>query len=300
MPTRFQSRTPTAIEWPTLLLIAVCYGLWALSLVAITSFGWWAAPLAAIIVALHSSLTHEAIHGHPTPWPWVNELLLSPPLALLIPYRRFMDLHLRHHQVELTDPDQDPESFYFKADNWRRLPAPVQWIFKINNCLVGRLVLGPGIYAVRFLGSELRAILAGDRHVLGHWLVHLPWLALVVLAVVAIAGLSLPAYILLVAYPSMSLIALRTYAEHQADDAPEHRTAIIEASPFLSLLFLNNNLHVVHHSHPGLAWYRIPARYRAAKTAYLAENGGYTLAGYGELFRRYAFRAKEPVEFPRP
>jgi fatty acid desaturase len=105
-------------------------------------------------------------------------------------------------------------------------------------------------------------------------------------------------YILLVAYPGVSLALVRSYCEHQAAEDVNHRTIIVEASPFWSLLFLNNNLHVAHHTKPALAWYKLPAYYRAEKAALLEKNNGYTMKGYGEIFRRFAFRAKEPIPYP--
>jgi fatty acid desaturase len=71
-----------------------------------------------------------------------------------------------------------------------------------------------------------------------------------------------------------------------------------EAGPLLSLLYLNNNLHAAHHEAPGLAWYELPAYYRAHRAELLARNGGYLALGYGELIRRYAFSAKESVAHP--
>ena len=66
----------------------------------------------------------------------------------------------------------------------------------------------------------------------------------------------------------------------------------------MSLLYLNNNLHCVHHSDPGLAWYRLPALWRARREEVLANNGGYRFSGYGEVVRRYAFTSREPVSWP--
>ena len=105
-------------------------------------------------------------------------------------------------------------------------------------------------------------------------------------------------YVLLFAYPGVSLALVRSFCEHQAAESPDHRTIIVEASPFWSLLFLNNNLHVAHHTRPSLAWYKLPAYYRAEKPALLAKNAGYFMRGYGEIFRRFGLVAKEPVPHP--
>ena len=78
----------------------------------------------------------------------------------------------------------------------------------------------------------------------------------------------------------------------------EHRTIIVEASPFWSLLFLNNNLHVAHHTRPALAWYKIPAYYRAERDQLIARNNGYMMKGYGEIFARFFLKAKEPIPYP--
>jgi fatty acid desaturase len=76
------------------------------------------------------------------------------------------------------------------------------------------------------------------------------------------------------------------------------RTAIVEAGPFFSLLFLNNNLHRVHHESPGIAWYRLRALYRAERARYLTENGGYLVHGYSEVVRRWLVTPREPVVHP--
>jgi len=66
-----------------------------------------------LAAAMHSSLCHEALHGHPTRLKWLNEALVFAQLSLVIPYGRFHDLHLVHHTDEnLTDPYDDPESNY--------------------------------------------------------------------------------------------------------------------------------------------------------------------------------------------
>ena len=60
---------------------------------------------------------------------------------------------------------------------------------------------------------------------------------------------------------------IRTYLEHQAAEETEARTVIVERGGPFALLFLNNNLHAVHHERPSVPWYRIPAIYRAERAA---------------------------------
>ncbi|MGI9353935.1 MAG: fatty acid desaturase, partial [Rhizobiaceae bacterium] len=110
-----------SIEWATLALIALCYGGWVLSsLLWLTSFWWLAPPLMTVLAAFHGSLQHETVHGHPTPWQAANEVLVSLPLGVIFPYRRYRDLHLRHHNdANLTDPFEDPESYFWPLSHYR-------------------------------------------------------------------------------------------------------------------------------------------------------------------------------------
>ena len=54
----------------------------------------------------------------------------------------------------------------------------------------------------------------------------------------------------------------------------------------------------MHHANPGLAWYRLPAEFARRREEWLRRNGGYAYRSYGEVFRRYLFRRKDPVAHP--
>jgi fatty acid desaturase len=116
--------------------------------------------------------------------------------------------------------------------------------------------------------------------------------------VIGICGIGLVEYLAFFVYPSISLTLLRSFLEHQARDKASERSVVVEAELPLSLLYLNNNLHAVHHAAPGTAWYRLPALYRARKDEILADNGGYFFTGYAQVVARYLFRPKEPVLHP--
>ena len=286
------------IEWPTIGLAVICYGLWlALSALAGQAAGtFWLLlilPVLAAVTTLHSSLCHEALHGHPTRRAWLNEAMVFCAVGIFIPYRRFRALHLRHHANEnLTDPYDDPESFYLAWRDWDRLPRAVRLILRFNNTLIGRLIFGPALSLFAFYCDDLKRMKSGKRGVLTAWPVH--GLGLVpVIAWLSFVGFPIWLYAAAVAYPAYSLLMLRTFAEHQAHDDPEQRTVIVEASPFFGFLFLNNNLHSAHHDNPAAAWYRLPEIARQ-------EHGSrkYRFRGYGEIARNFAFRAKEPVPHP--
>jgi len=288
------------VEWPTVAVLGGCYAGWLL----VTAFYDALGPLlfivlAAPVVTLHSSLQHEAAHGHPTRFPAFNEALVFLPLGLLYPYRRFKALHLRHHSdSSLTDPYDDPESFYYAVADWHHLPKAVQKVLDFNNTFVGRFTIGPLVMAAGFAAAEFRLLAKGDNQVLGAWARHAIGLVVVLSWTHVFCGIPFLVY-LATAYLGLSILNLRTFAEHQAHEAPGARTVIVEeASPVLGLLFLNNNLHYVHHENPRVSWYKLPALYRANRTAFLAANESYAFKGYGAMIRRYLFRAKAPVPHP--
>ena len=287
-----KSGSLTQIEWPTVLLIAACYGAWAMALWALPL--WAGITVAALAIALHTSLQHEVIHGHPFRREWLNDLLIWPPLVLFIPYVRYKATHLAHHHDEvITDPFDDPESNYLDAGVWGYLPRPDQAVLQANNTIAGRLTLGPLIGTVSFAICEWRK---RDAQVLWGWLVHLPAVT-VVLGVVIISPMPLWAY-MIAAYAAMSILKLRTFLEHQAHERASGRSVIVEKGGIFALLFLNNNLHVVHHVHPRVAWYDLPALYHARKEHYLRRNGGYFFASYRDVIRKYLWQTKDPVAHP--
>ncbi|MGZ9810383.1 fatty acid desaturase [Pseudoroseicyclus sp. H15] len=285
-------------EWPTLGLLALTYSIWGAALFGLSLLSpWLAIPVLAWAIAQHASLQHEAIHGHPFEARWANELIVWPALALVIPYRRFRDTHLAHHRdSQLTDPFDDPETNYLDGTVWDSLPGMARAIYNFNNTLLGRLVIGPIIGSASFIAGDLRAIRAGNRAVSRAWAGHLPAM-LAPLLLAALSPLPLWAY-LVAAYLGLSLLKIRTFLEHQAHEKVRARTVIIEDRGPLALLFLNNNLHVVHHMHPRVPWYRLPGLYRANPGRYLGRNEHYRFASYGEVFRRYFFARKDPVSHP--
>lgn len=287
-----------SVEWPTILVLALCHAAWSAGLFALPQLSLWLAiPVLSLALALHSSLTHEAIHGHPTPSARLNALLLILPLTLFVPYLRFRDLHLAHHKDEaLTDPYDDPESNYLDPAVWHGLPRPLQRLLELNNTLAGRILIGPFIGIASFLALDLRAIRANQPGVLRAWCLHLPPLALT-LAIVALSPLPMIAYLLAV-WGAFGILKIRTFLEHRAHERARGRTVVIEDRGPLAFLFLNNNLHVVHHMHPRVPWYRLPALYRARRDHYLARNDGYRYRSYAQVFRAYFLRAKDPVPHP--
>jgi len=289
------------IEWPTLAVAAIIYLSFGLLTWFYAALPWWVVlPLGACLVAWHGTLQHEVVHGHPTPWRRVNELLVFPSLWLWQPYAVYRETHLTHHRDEhLTDPRYDPESFYVTPETWARMGPLRRGMSWWLNTLSGRLLLGPAYCAVTFVIGEIRRFARGDFSRLGTWAVHSAACAVVLFWVLWVVKIPFIDYVIFFAYPGLSLTLLRSFLEHQAREDVGHRTAVVEAGPILSLMFFHNNLHTVHHAKPGLPWYRIPAYYRANRERQLTANGGYVLrGGYAEIFARYLLWPKESPVYP--
>lgn len=286
-------------EWRTLGLISACYGLWFVLVFLPTGLPVWLLVLLLIpLITLHSSLQHECMHGHPFRRQRLNDTLMGLPIGILVPYSRFKATHLRHHLNEnIADPYDDPESWYLDRPVWQRKPVPVKRLFLLNNTLAGRMTLGPAIGYVGFLNSEAQRARNGEPRIIADWATHAAAIILLLIVIHGYAHVPLAAY-LLACYAGMGLLMVRTFLEHQAHERAGSRSVIIEDRGIFALLFLNNNLHSVHHAYPSLAWYRLPAFFHENRERFLKMNGGYRYDSYGAIFRRFALRRKEPVEYP--
>lgn len=288
------ARHDRLISW---LLSVSIYVAWGLATWFHDAIPLWAlAPLGAVIIAWHGSFQHEAVHDNFSSRHWLNDLIAYPPLMLWLPYPIYRRTHRAHHNINiLTDPRQDPESYYVDQATWEHLPTISRHLLTWHNTLAGRLLLGPFLVIGQFLIAEARALLSGDHRHLGNWLLHLPTAALVILWL-AFVDMPISTYVGCFVLPGLSLTLIRSFAEHKAAHTPQERTAIVEAGTFFSLLFLNNNLHFAHHRRPDLPWQTLPAYYRRHRETLLKENGGlYYAGGYREIAKRFLLR---PVDKP--
>lgn len=287
------------IEWPTFFVMIATYLILGL---ATTWLADVSLPLAifvtAIAIAQFSSLQHEVLHGHPFRSRILSEAAVFAGITIYIPYLRFKDTHLAHHHDPiLTDPYDDPESNFVDPKVWVLMPKFGQIVLNANNTLLGRILLGPAVSVWSFVGSDMAAILGGNRHILKAWLLHCAGVLMVIGWLWATDGMPFWAY-LIAAYFGFGLLKIRTFLEHRAHDLARARSVVIEDKGFFALLFLNNNFHSVHHSQPDLAWYKLPRIFAQNRDHYLARNDGYFYPSYRDVFRRYFFRAKDSVPHP--
>ena len=286
-------------ELPTFLVAIAIYAGWLLVTAFFHSLPLIASlPAGALLLAWHGSLQHEAVHGHPTPWPLVNTLVAGAPLGLWLPLPLYRDSHLAHHRSDLTDPLDDPESYYVTLQAWQEMSRLERGIRRVLQTLAGRLLLGPAVLVLRLHTDEARRIARSDLRRLPLWLMHVAACAAVLTWVVRVCDIPVWQYLAVFVYPGLALTLLRSFAEHRPDGDGLRRSAVVEAGPLLSLVFLHNNLHAIHHREPGLPWYQLPARFRALRNEVLAANGGYWFRGYLDVLRRFSLTPKDSPVHP--
>lgn len=286
------------LEWPTLAMLVLTYTVWVIGTLVWPVSGVLAIVLTMLAIAQFSSLQHEVLHGHPFAHQAINDIMVFPGLTLFVPYMRFKDLHLQHHyDPNLTDPYDDPESNYQDPKVWETLSRSRQKLHRLNNTLLGRILLGPAISTWFFTLADWHEIKGGNRRILASWLWHALGVALVVAWLLTFTQMPILAYVV-AAYGGYGLLKIRTFLEHRAHERFRARTVIVEDKGPLALLFLNNNLHVVHHCHPALPWYKLPGLYAAKADHYRRRNDSYLYANYGQIFRQYLLKAKDPVPHP--
>ena len=289
-----------SLEWPTLLLCLGIYGGW----LALTWYWralppWLTVPGLVWLVAWQGSLQHEVLHGHPTRIRAVNDALGFPPLSLWLPYEIYRQSHLRHHDDQrLTDPFDDPESHYWTPELWAKLSRAGRWMVSMQTTLLGRLVLGPAWSVGRFCYFQFAALRSGHSSAWRIWLPHLAGAAAVLAWLWGVCGIHPAIYAAAIVYPALSLMLIRSFAEHRAAEGVRERIAIVEHAPVLGVLFLFNNLHSVHHAWPAAPWYRIPALYGRHRARLLEANGGLLYDGYRDVARRFLLTPHDRVLHP--
>ena len=279
-------------EWRTIAVIVAIYGLTVLTVLrheVLTP--WLTIPALSVLGAWHLSMQHETIHGHPFRHIWLNDLIGSIPVTLWIPYFSFKKDHIEHHQSDLTHPGLDNESYYVSPEAWASAGKLRKAAYWANRTILFRMFVWTIVSTVTYLWSKIRLMLRGDKQTWFAMATHVAGLVVVVYFVRSVAGMPLWQFALGTTYGGRILNAIRPFPEHKYQSNTEVRTAMVMAGPFMSLLMLNNNLHVAHHDEPGVPWYRyneLAHRVNAVERA--REAGLLYEGGYAEVFRRFSFK----------
>jgi fatty acid desaturase len=302
----FAGRTSVSgrlVEWPTVFVALGIFSSYALLTLNHRSIPvWLLIPVLGLVLTWSGSLQHETIHGHPTKWPLVNELLGRITLDLWIPYDHYKTSHLMHHRdVYLTDPLIDPESYYVSDADWNRFGSSRHWIFRFYRTLIGRLLLGPLFMVVSYLPTQAREVwtgqgIEGEGNPRTRWFRQLLAMALTVawLYWVEINPLTYMGAI----YVSNSGIRLRSFVEHRWMPDGQSKTATVHTVAPFSLLFLNNNLHTAHHARMTVPWYQLPEFNRSLGLDSVAAEGAGLYRGYLEVAAKYGVRQFDTPVFP--
>jgi fatty acid desaturase len=278
-------------DGPTWIVAAVLYSSWVALIWYNAVLPWWVImPVGAYLLAWHFSLQHEAIHAFRGVPAWARFAAVFPPLGLWFPFPLYRKSHTTHHRdVHLTIPGVDTESYYVRRADWERMSKAHRALLTFNQTMAGRLLIGPPLRLWLLVLRETRRVREGDLSHLPHWGIHAVAVGLLFWFISGVCHMPWWQYCLLVAYPGLSLGLLRAFTEHRAAEDSQERTASVESNALFGLLYLYNNLHVVHHLKPTMAWYDIPAYYRANKTELMRMNGEFMYKGYAQLARHYLF-----------
>lgn len=284
-------------EMPNWIVAAIIYTSWVVLVLHARALPWYVVvPVGAYILAWHFSLQHEAIHGWLSLPKWLRTAIVWPPIGGWLPFELYRRSHSTHHRdVNLTVPTVDTESVYHRSEDWQRYSALWRSILLANQTLLGRMLLGPFLRLRKLALIEIGLLRTGDFRNVVIWLRFFLTLAAILWFVSAVGHFAIWKYYLLIVYPGFSLSLLRAFIEHRWGQTPEERIAVVESNFVFGLLFLWNNIHIVHHINPSMPWYEIPGYYRRNRAQLLSLNGSYCFPGYIHIARRWLLR---PVFVP--
>jgi len=283
-------------EWRTLLVVAAVYGLTVLTVVRYEVLTpWLAIPMLAVLGAWHLSMQHEVLHGHPFKNQFLNDALGGIPVTLWIPYLAFKKDHHEHHLSDLTNPALDNESYYVSQEQWDKAGRIRRAAWTANRTILFRMFVWTIVSTITYVLLVLKRAVRNEKSDRLAVTLHVIGVAFVVY-LVSLSSMPLWQFALGTVYGGRILNAIRPFPEHKYQSGVETRTAMIMAGRFMSLLMLNNNLHVAHHEEPGVPWYRYDNLMQRVNAVERARNAGVLYeGGYAEIFRRFSFT---PVDSP--
>ena len=283
-------------EWRTLLVVVAVYGLTVLTVLRYEVLTpWLAIPMLAVLGAWHLSMQHEVLHGHPFKNQFLNDAIGGIPVTLWIPYLAFKKDHHEHHLSDLTNPALDNESYYVSQEQWDKAGRIRRAAWTANRTILFRMFVWTIVSTITYVLLVLKRAVRNEKSDRLAVLLHVIGVAFVVY-LVSLSTMPLWQFALGTLYGGRILNAIRPFPEHKYQSGVETRTAMIMAGRFMSLLMLNNNLHVAHHDEPGVPWYRYDKLMQRVNAVERARAAGVLYeGGYVEVFRKFSFK---PVDSP--
>lgn len=273
------------IEWLTVALVAAFFTAWLMVVLGHRAIPW---PVQLVVLAylggLWMSIGHELLHGHPTPWNWVNTTVGFVPLSLWLPFGRYKTTHVQHHRSDLTDPFDDPETTYFAPAAWQQAGRWKRRYFLALRTTPVRFTIGVPRAIMRFWWRDAKAW--NNPRILGQWAAHILGVVALCWWLFGVVGVSPWVYLFGFVFGGTACSLLRSFVEHCAV-AGGTRSAVVKAGPVMSLLYLNINLHHTHHALPDVAWYAIPSAHRSMGSDEIAAQGAGLYPSYFHVLRQY-------------
>ncbi|HYV46101.1 MAG TPA: fatty acid desaturase [Myxococcaceae bacterium] len=244
--------TAPSFAWPTALFAISVWSVHGIAVWAAWTGRWHpAAVLAVASLCAYASFTvlHEGVHGSVCLKPrWVNLVaMMLAALPLLAPGWAFRFIHLEHHR-HTNDPDKDPDYWNGKGPRWM-LPLRwavadlAQWGWYLR--YARDRSLAERVQSVIGLSTIATAVVWGVST--GHgWALFWAWILPSRIAVLALAF-------------SFDWLVHRPHTVTAAEDRLR-ATRVLSVRAPVGLLLLGQHLHLLHHLHPGIPFYR----YRAA------------------------------------
>jgi fatty acid desaturase len=283
-------------EWRTLAVIVAVYGLTVLTVLRYDVLTvWLAVPLLAVLGAWHLSMQHEVLHGHPFKNQFINDAIGGIPVTLWIPYLAFKKDHHEHHLSDLTNPALDNESYYVTQQQWDKAGKIRRAAWTANRTILFRMFVWTIVSTITYVLSVVNRAIRGEKGDRLAITLHIVGVVFVVY-LVSLSSMPFWQFALGTLYGGRILNAIRPFPEHKYQSGVETRTAMIMAGPFMSLLMLNNNLHIAHHEEPWVPWYHVNSLARKVNAVERAREAGVLYeGGYAEVFRKFSFT---PVDSP--
>jgi beta-carotene hydroxylase len=236
------------VAWPTVGLAVFAVLLWCAG-AKLFVFGWWLGGVATMTVATYLAFTpmHDASHFAAARLGWVNAIIgRICALAFFAPFVAFRYVHLEHHK-HTNDAQRDPDTWSARTP---RLFLPLRWVTQDLHYywVYGRAgrPLAERIEAASIFGGLV--IVAAALVTTGH-----PWF--------------LGAWILSGRLALTVLAFSFDFWPHHPHDVTHaqnrYLTTTVRPGFVLQVLLLNQNLHLMHHLHPGVPFYRYGPMWRA-------------------------------------
>ncbi len=245
------------IAWPTCLLAGVALSLWGAGIgLSLTMSPWLALAMMSLAAYLAFTPMHDSAHrgvGQSSRLNAVVGRLCSVPL--LGPFAAFRYVHLEHHK-HTNDAEKDPDFYSGRGPAWLR---PLRWVTQDLH------------YYVVYLKARRSAGELGE--------VVLVFLALLL----ACLGLTLTGYGMLALLWIVSSRLALLFLAYSFDYLPHRPHKVkgkdnrflatsVRPSGLLQVLLLNQNLHLIHHLHPAVPFYRYGKLWRAQEVTLRREG----------------------------